>query len=487
MASPVTVSTLFTDLVDSTAAAARLGPDATEARRREHYALLRAATDACGGTEVKSTGDGLMVVFPSASAAVDCAVAMQQALERHNRDAPEPLRVRIGVSVGEAEPAEDDYYGQSVVEAARLCASADGGQILAAEVVRALGGGRGGHEFRPLGVLELKGLPAPVPACEVVWAPAVTAALPFPSRLRVWDGGGFFGRRAEADLLEGAVKDAAAGTRRALLIAGEAGIGKTRLMAEAARAASDAGSTVLYGRCDEDLGAPYQPFAEALGEYVEHGPAAVVAAHVERRGGVLARLVPELARRAAVPSVESVNADAERYQLFGAVVDLLERAAAEALVVLILDDLHWADTPSLRLLRHVLVSSDETRLLVVAAYREGDLGRDHPLVDLLAALHRERGVERIVLTGLDDVDLRALLETRSGRPLDEQGVELAHALRRETSGNPFFVDEVLRHLAETGSITRQADGTWVGARELADVGLPQSVREVVGRRVARPQ
>ena len=485
MAATVTVSTLFTDLVDSTALAARLGPDATEALRREHYALLRAATAAAGGTEVKSTGDGLMVVFPSASAAVDGAVAMQQALERFNRDAEEPLRVRMGISVGEAEPADDDYYGQSVVEAARLCAAADGGQILAAEVVRTLGGARGGHEFRPVGAFELKGLAEPLPTCEVAWAPTAAATLPFPSPLRAWDGGGFFGRRAEADLLEQAVKDAAAGTRRAVLIAGEAGIGKTRLMAEAARSAHDAGATVLYGRCDEDLGAPYQPFAEALGEYVEHGPAAVVDAHVERRGGVLARLVPELARRSALPPVESVNPDSERYLLFAAVVDLLERAAADAPAVLVLDDLHWADTPSLRLLRHLLASSDEARLLVLAAYREGDLGRDHPLVDLLAALHRERGVERVVLGGLDDVDLMALLETRSGRALDDQGIELAHALRRETSGNPFFVDEVLRHLAETGSITRQADGTWVGGRELPDVGLPRSVREVVGRRVAR--
>ncbi|HEV2309664.1 MAG TPA: adenylate/guanylate cyclase domain-containing protein, partial [Acidimicrobiia bacterium] len=370
MPATVTVSTLFTDLVDSTAVASRLGPEATEALRREHYALLRAATAASGGTEVKSTGDGLMVVFPSPSAAVDCAVAMQQALERFNRDAPEPLRVRIGVSIGEAEQAEDDYYGQSVVEAARLCAAADGGQILAADVVRALGGGRGGHAFRPVGALELKGLSEPVSTCEVVWAPVTAPALPFPSRLRGWDGGGFFGRRDEAELLAQAVKDAGGGTRRAVLIAGEAGIGKTRLMAEAARVAHDAGATVLYGRCDEDLGVPYQPFAEALGDFVEAGPASVVDAHLERRGGALARLVPELARRAAVPPLESVNADAELYLLFGAVVDLLERAAAESPVLLILDDLHWADTPSLRLLRHLLASSDDARLLVLAAYRE---------------------------------------------------------------------------------------------------------------------
>jgi len=483
MAATVTVATLFTDLVDSTALASRLGPEETEALRREHFALLRAATTAAGGTEVKSTGDGLMVVFPSASAAVDCAVAMQQALDRRNRDATEPLPVRMGISVGEAEPAEDDYYGQSVVEAARLCAAADGGQILAADVVRALGGGRGAHEFASVGALDLKGLPAPVAACEVVWAAAAPPMLPFPARLGSGIDEGFFGRSAEAELLGRAVKDASAGTRRAVLIAGEPGIGKTRLMAEAARAAHDAGVTVLYGRCDEDLGVPYQPFAEAIGSYVEFGPASVIDAHVERRGGELGRLVPELERRAPPPP--STGGEAERYLLFGAVVDLLARAGSDAPVLLILDDLHWADTPSLRLLRHLLASSDETRLVVFAAYREGDLGRDHPLIDLLAALHREHGVDRLMLEGLDDVDLIALLETRGGRRLDDQGVELAHALGRETSGNPFFVAEVIRHLAETGSITQESDGTWVGARALSEVGLPQSVREVVGRRVAR--
>jgi len=270
-----------------------------------------------------------------------------------------------------------------------------------------------------------------------------------------------------------------------VLIAGEPGIGKTRLMAEAAAAFHDEGAAVLYGRCEEELGVPYQPFAEALRRYVELGPQPVLAAHVERRGGELIRLVPELAGRVAVPAPPDTNPEAEQYLLFGAMVDLLERAAADAPVVLVLDDLHWADKPSLVFLRHLLASLDTTRLLVLGAYREGDLGRDHPLVDVLAALRREPGVDRVALDGLDDEDLVELLEVSGGRALDEDGVALAHTLRRETKGNPFFVAEVLRHLADTGTIAQQADGTWAGAQDLADVGLPQSIREVVGRRVAR--
>jgi len=114
------VSVVFTDLVDSTAIASRLGPDAAEALRQAHFGLLRAAVGAAGGTEVKNLGDGLMVVFTSPSRAVACAVGMQQALERHNRRADEPLLVRIGIATGEATEEDGDYFGEPVVEAARL-------------------------------------------------------------------------------------------------------------------------------------------------------------------------------------------------------------------------------------------------------------------------------------------------------------------------------------------------------------------------------
>src|SRR5262245_47028943 len=120
MGSTVTVTVLFTDWVDSTALASRLGPEAADELRQTHYALLRSAVAAADGTEVKSTGDGVMVVFDSVSAALECAVAMQQAIDRHNRGAKDPLAVRVGVSHGDAELGDDgDYYGTSVVEAAR--------------------------------------------------------------------------------------------------------------------------------------------------------------------------------------------------------------------------------------------------------------------------------------------------------------------------------------------------------------------------------
>jgi class 3 adenylate cyclase len=146
MSPTVMVTTMFTDLVDSTAMASRLGPETAEEVRRSYFGLLRDALAGSGDEEAKGTGDGLHATSPSVSAALACATATQQAVDRHNRDGLEQLGVRIGVSHGEAELADDqDYYGASVVEAARLCAAAVGGQILTTEWVKALTGSRGGH------------------------------------------------------------------------------------------------------------------------------------------------------------------------------------------------------------------------------------------------------------------------------------------------------------------------------------------------------
>ncbi len=125
------------------------------------------------------------------------------------------------------------------------------------------------------------------------------------------------------------------------------------------------------------------------------------------------------------------------------------------------------------------------RLLVVGTYRDSDLAHDHPLPALLADLHREGGVERIKLTGLEAGDVVALTEAAAGHELDEDGRALAREIARETAGNPFFAGELLRHLTESSAVVREDGGRWRVAGNLADLGLPQSVREVVGRRVER--
>ena len=200
---------------------------------------------------------------------------------------------------------------------------------------------------------------------------------------------------------------------------------------------------------------------------------------------VLARLAPDLAGGTAAGPVSSSDAESERYLLFGAVVDLLARVSALAPVVLVLDDLHWADRPTVQLLRHVVSADVPLRLFVIGAFRESDIDPDHPLAEALAALHRESEVERIALRGLGEDELLALLETRAGHALPDEGVAVRDALLAETDGNPFFVGEMLRHLAETGAISEDEQGHWVASADLRTSGLPVSIREVIGRRVAR--
>src|SRR5579862_548547 len=154
-----TVTILFTDMVGSTELSSRLGPEDGDQVRQRHFALLRQALAATEGTEVKNLGDGLMAAFSSTSAAAACAVAMQQAVEKENRRSPHPLGLRVGLSGGDVQIEDGDYFGDPVVEAARLCALCDGGQILTTDTVRVMAGRRSHHFFLNIGERELKGMP----------------------------------------------------------------------------------------------------------------------------------------------------------------------------------------------------------------------------------------------------------------------------------------------------------------------------------------
>ena len=143
------VAILFTDVVGSTELAQRLSADAADKVRREHFSILRQATAETGGTEVKNLGDGLMVAFTATTAALSCAVAMQQGVERDNRDREHSVGLRVGLSVGEVGREDDDYFGDPVVEAARLCATCESGQVLATNLVKAMAGRRSRYECRP--------------------------------------------------------------------------------------------------------------------------------------------------------------------------------------------------------------------------------------------------------------------------------------------------------------------------------------------------
>ena len=264
---------------------------------------------------------------------------------RRNRRVVEPLVVRVGIALGDADIDDGDFFGVPVVQASRLCAKAAGGEVLCTDIVRMLTGSRVDATFETVGELDLKGLTEPVATSRVTSAAAdADATVALPPRLAAAVTDRFVGRTAERERLTAAWKRSTSEAEcRVVLVSGEPGIGKTTLTAQIAASVQADGAVVVYGRCDEDLGIPYQPWIEALTQLVTTVSDDVLQAHVADRGAHLARLVPTLARRTGVHPSVGEGGDSERFVLLGCVVDLLERAGGETPVLVVLDDLHWAD------------------------------------------------------------------------------------------------------------------------------------------------
>jgi len=293
----------------------------------------------------------------------------------------------------------------------------------------------------------------------------------------------FVGRQKERMQLDEAWARAAEGRRQLVLLGGEAGIGKTRLSLEFARTCAAAQATVLIGRCDEEALIPYQPFVEALGWFARACPEPDLQAALDAAGGggELGAFVPDfLVRLPSLPPPTQMSAQGQRYRLFETVSAFLAAASKPFPVLLVVDDLHWADKPTLSLLRHIIRGADSARLCILGTYRESELPAPHPLTELLAELRRERDVLRVSLSGLETTQVQALVETVTTPDVSSQ---LAGRMTDSTGGNPFFVGELLRHLRETGALKdlaalheQRADST---------LGLPEGVREVIARRVSR--
>ena len=308
--------------------------------------------------------------------------------------------------------------------------------------------------------------------------------VPLPARLQGVPPIAYAGRETERERMVALWEAASGGLRQAVLVSGEPGIGKTRFATHTALELHAEGATVLYGHCDQELNAPYGPWIQVLSHLAEHATDAVLDAHVERHGGDLGRLLPALHRRLPrLPPPTETDPETERYLLFSAVVGLLAEASAKRPIVLLLDDLHWADKPTLALLQHVVGESAACHLLLIGTYRDSDLTREHPLTDTLAVLRREPGVERLALQGLDEREVTEIMAAAAGHEMDALAMALAREITAETDGNAFFVGEMLRHLIESGALSRRDDGRFELKRELRDLGLPQSVREVIGHRV----
>ncbi|MEW6473226.1 MAG: AAA family ATPase [Actinomycetota bacterium] len=283
------------------------------------------------------------------------------------------------------------------------------------------------------------------------------------------EAGTFVGRADEMALAERVL--AAPGRRAATVwITGEPGIGKTRLAAEIARRAHAGGALVLFGRCNEDLALPYQPFLEALQWFTTQLPDDELPRRLGAAPGELTRLVPALgARLGGLEPRPSLTPEIEQYRMFEAIRSWLSGAADRVLFVL--DDVHWATAPTLQLLAHVAASDEPAGVVFVCTARDTTPDRNERLSVLAEELARRGSVtHRVGLRGLQVHAVAELVERLLQRGLDEELRALTVTLHRETAGNPLFVRALLSSLPEQEA--------WSAA------GLPGSVAETVRRRVS---
>ncbi len=283
--------------------------------------------------------------------------------------------------------------------------------------------------------------------------------------------GEFVGRALELDRLTALLESALRGHGRLLVLSGEQGIGKTRIAMELAGRAELEGAPVCWGRCYEREGAPpYWPWVQVVRAAVGRGALDESFATISRQAALVAELVPELGDRVSdLARARSANDPKEaRFRLFDATATLLKHAARDSGLVIVLDDLHAADSGSLLLLEVVAREIADARMLVIGTYRDVGLARGHPLAATLGELAREHLFERIALRGLSETEVDEFIHASTEEPFPPA---LTHAVHEKGEGNPLFVTEVVRLLLDEQ------------ARPGGPVGVPESVRGVIGRRL----
>ena len=293
-------------------------------------------------------------------------------------------------------------------------------------------------------------------------------------------GGVFVGRQQEMGELKAALEDALSGRGRLVMLVGEPGIGKTRTAQELATYAGMRGAQVLWGRCYEEHGMPpYWPWVQAIRSYVRDGDPEQLRSEMGAGAADIAEVVSDVRER--LPDLQSppeLEPEQARFRLFDSVTTFLKSAGQAKPLVLMLDDLHWADKPSLLLLEFLARELSGARLLIIGTYRDMELSRQHPLAESLGGLNRERLFQRVLLRGLSQEDVRRFIEIASGVAPPAGLVEAVHT---QTEGNPLFVTEVVRLLVQEREMAPEQANT----RESWTVRIPEGVREVIGRRLNR--
>jgi class 3 adenylate cyclase/tetratricopeptide (TPR) repeat protein len=477
---PLTI--LFTDVEGSTDLRTRRGDEAAHEILRAHEQVVRGCVASHGGREVKALGDGFMIAFTSARKALTCAVAIQQAVEGKRRKASDQsVRVRIGVTTGEVVEEDNDLYGQAVNAAARIASRAAGGEILVAEVTRQVIGTGPRFTFSDRGRVRLKGFPERWRLYELAWAPSEEAA---PGVVGLVERTPLVGRETERAELSRLLDRAISGTGAVALIGGEPGVGKTRLAEELMAEAERRGLRVYAGHSYEMEGAaPYVAIVEIMETALARAPSPQAwRQFLGDEAPEVAKLVPKLRQLCPdIPASLDLPAEQERRLLFNSVRDVVERTARRRPVLLVFDDVHWADDPTLLFIEHLAEHIAELPVLIVATYRDTEVDAGRPLAKTFEDLRRRRLARWIQLGRLPEDAVAGMLRALADR---EAPAGLVGAIYTETEGNPFFVEEVYKHLDEEGRLF-DADLNFRTDLTVGELDVPAGVRLVVSRRFRR--
>jgi tetratricopeptide (TPR) repeat protein/archaellum biogenesis ATPase FlaH len=293
----------------------------------------------------------------------------------------------------------------------------------------------------------------------------------------------FVGRESELKQLQSAFDGAISGQGALMMVTGEPGIGKTSLCEQLSTYVTLRGGRTLVGHCYEagSLSLPYLAFVEALRSYVLSRDPKDLKEELGSGAADVARIISEIRERLKIKLRTQKDPEEERYRLLQGVTEFLSNAANVQPMLIVLEDLHDADKGTLEMLTHVSRNLAGARLLIVGTYRDVEVDRRHPLSAALAELRRVSTYGRVLLRGLNADEVRRMMET-----IARQSVPwgLAQAVHRQTEGNPLFVQEVIRYLAEEGLIARK-EGQWQPTKDTPlEMSIPEGLRDVIGKRLS---
>jgi class 3 adenylate cyclase len=472
-----TVTIMFTDVEGSTRLLSTRGFTESHEIMRAYETIIEEKVAEHAGRRIKGLGDGMMISFGSVRHGVECALEIQKAITEYSKQNPErKIRVRIGLNTGEVVEEAGDIFGAAVNVAARVAGKARGGEILVSDVVRQLVGPMAEMQFALRGRYRLKGFPDRWRLHQVTPGEVKETARALPT------GDGFVDREQERLDIRMLLERAATGSGGMLFLTGTPGIGTSRLAAEVAGEATSKGWLVLSGRCIEQDGVTYAPFRDLLATAVAGSTSKTLQEAVGDNGPLLSQLVPSLRQKVrGMAAAPHVGADKLREHLFHAIFDFLTGVQAKRPLLIVLDDLQWADDATVLLLRDVAERVSGSHMVVIGTYWESELDSARPFGTVLSRLLRRRRAQRIALGPLSERDVEKIVAGVAEAPLSP--VQIV-GIQAATEGNPLFVEQSALYMAESETMLGGGGRAQSSFTE-EDLELAQSVRGLIGRRLER--